>query len=348
MKILVASPQGWATEALCGLLAKLDSGCEVEVVHDIPSLLSLPPATPSGTPDLVLVDVDAASADSSAAIRGFLRKFPGARILALGSRLDDAYVEQALDAGALGYLPKSYSETVILGVLQLVLGGATYRPGSPGPANSADTVAAGAPVPAGKPEEIAREFGLSARQLEVLSLVGQGKPNQAIAKQLGITEGVVKLHMGAIFKALNVKNRSEAALVASRMSSVNLRQIREAESGKLDLDWLLPHMTHRRLRKDSIVFRKGDQSRELYYLQRGGIRLEEIHSEIASGTLFGEIGIFSPTHERTCTAVCATDVDLFTLTDTQVKRLYFLNPQFAMYVVHLIATHYSADRSREI
>jgi two-component system nitrate/nitrite response regulator NarL len=69
---------------------------------------------------------------------------------------------------------------------------------------------------------------------------------------------------------------------------------------------------------------------------------------MTSGTLFGEIGIFSPTHERTCTAVCATDVDLFRLTDTQVKRLYFLNPQFAMYVVHLIATHYSADRSREI
>ena len=63
MKILVASPQGWATEALCGLLAKLDSGCEVGVVHDIPSLLSLPPETPPDTPDLVLVDVDAASAD---------------------------------------------------------------------------------------------------------------------------------------------------------------------------------------------------------------------------------------------------------------------------------------------
>jgi len=58
----------------------------------------------AGTPDLVLVDVDSASADSSAVIRGFLQKFPIARILAMGSRLDDAYVEMALEAGALGYL----------------------------------------------------------------------------------------------------------------------------------------------------------------------------------------------------------------------------------------------------
>jgi len=349
VKILVASPQGQATEALCGLLAKLDPGCEVDVVNDIPFLLTLPSATPSETPDLVLVNVDAVSTDSSAAIRGLLRKFPAARLLALGSRLDDAYVERVLEAGALGYLPKSHSESVALCVLNLVLSGGAYRPYLP-----PDTYAEVRPNASGKidraatpnnPESLG-EYGLSPRQVEVLSLASQGKSNLAIAKHLGIAEGTVKLHMSAVFKALNVRNRSEAVLLASRLQIVNFRQVKEAEGGAMDLDWLLPHMTHRHLPRDTVVFRKGDAGTELHYLQRGTIRLEEVNAEISAGTLFGEIGIFSPFHERTSTAVCASEVDLFTLTSDQVKRLYLLNPQFALFVVHLIAKRLMADRAR--
>ena len=351
MKILVASPQGSATEALCGLLARLDSGCEVEVVHDIQTLLSLPPIKPSRTPDLVLVDVDATSADAGAAIRGVLKNFPGARILALGSRLDDGYVATALEAGALGYLPKSHSETVALCVLRLVLSGGAYRPylapnaeAAASPAASGttgETATRSAPEPLG-------EYGLSKRQIEVLALAAQGKSNLAIAKHLGIAEGTVKLHMSAIFKALKVQNRSEAVLLASRLQSVNFRQIKEAEGGAMDLDWLLPHMTHRHLPRNTIVFRKGDAGEELLYLQRGTIRLEEIGADISAGTMFGEIGIFSPSHERTSTAVCTSEVDLFSLTSAQVKRLYLLNPQFALFVVHLIAKRLMADRARTI
>ena len=351
MKILVASPQGSATEALCGLLARLDSGAEVEVVHDIQSLLSLPAIKVSGRPDLVLVDVDAASVDAGAAIRGLLKQFPGARILALGSRLDDGYVAMALEAGALGYLPKSHSETVALCVLRLVLSGGAYRPYLP---TNAGVVAQ--PTASGTVEEAATrsapeplgEYGLSERQIEVLALAAQGKSNLSIAKHLGIAEGTVKLHMSAIFKALNVQNRSEAVLLATRLQSVNFRQISQAEGGTMDLEWLLPHMTHRHLPRDTIVFRKGDAGEELLYLQRGTIRLEEIGAEISAGTMFGEIGIFSPFHERTSTAVCTSEVDLFSLTSAQVKRLYLLNPQFALFVVHLIARRLMADRVRTI
>ena len=351
MKILIASPQGQATEALCGLLTKLDSSCEVEVVHDIPSLLSLAPATRSGTPDLVLVDVDAASDDAGTAIRGLLQKFPSARLLALGSRLDDGYVKMALEAGALGYLPKSYSEAVALCVLRLVLSGGAYRPYLPTNVDAAaQPNASGATVETVTLSTVEPlvEYGLTERQIEVLSLAAQGKSNLAIAKHLGIAEGTVKLHMSAIFKALNVKNRSEAVLLASRLQSVNFLQIREAEGGAMDLDWLLPHMTHRHLPGNTVVFRKGDAGKELLYLQRGTIRLEEIGAEITAGTMFGEIGIFSPFHERTSTAVCTSDVDLFTLTADQVKRLYLLNPQFALFVVHLIAKRLMADRARTI
>jgi DNA-binding NarL/FixJ family response regulator len=331
------------------MLTGLDSHCEVEVVDDIAAQHSSPPAQRSPSPDLVLVDIDSASTHVNAIIRGFLRRYPDAPLVALGSCLDDAYVEEVLQAGALGYLPKSHSETVSRGVLRLVLSGGAYRPYA-SPRGPTTANASAHPDGAQPPEarESLHEFGLTGRQIEVLSLAAQGKSNPAIARHLGIVEGTVKLHMSAIFKALEVRNRSEAVLLASRLQSVTFQQIKESEGGALDLDWLLPHMTHRRVPRNTILFRKGDAGAELYYLQRGTIRLEEIELVINGGAVFGEIGIFSSAHERTCTAVCATDVDLFTLTSDQVKRLYLLNPQFALYVVHLIAKRLMADRSRVI
>ena len=343
MRILVASPQGFATDALRSMLTGLDSNCEVDVIADFPSQLLSPPTPHSPAPDLVVVDVDGASVDVNAIVRGFLLCYPGARLVALGSRMDDAYVEAVLDAGALGYLPKSHSDTVARGVLRLILSGGSYRPySSPRPLARSDK----AQTP--QVRESLHEFGLTDRQIEVLSLAAQGKSNPVIARHLGIAEGTVKLHMSAIFKALEVQNRSEAVLLASRLLSVTFRQIKEAEGGTLDLDWLLPHMVHRRVPRDTILFNKGDPGAELCYLQRGSILLEEIGVEVNSGAVFGEIGIFSPSHERTCTAKCVTDVDLFTLTSDQVKRLYLLNPQFALYVVHLIAKRLMADQSRII
>jgi two-component system nitrate/nitrite response regulator NarL len=349
MRILVASPNGFATDALRSMLTGLDSHCEVEVIDDIPSQLSSPPAARSTSPDLVLVDLDGASIDINGLVRGLLQRYHDARLVALGSRLDDTYVEEVLEAGALGYHPKSHSETVARGVLGLVLSGGAYchyvSPRGPTTANAPahrDDV---------QPHETGaslKEFGLTDWQIEVLSLAAQGKSNPAIARHLGIVEGTVKLHMSAIFRALDVQNRSEAVLLASRLQSVTFRQIKEAEDGALDLDWLLPHMSLRRVPRNTILFKKGELGAELCYLQRGTIRLEEIEIDVNSGAIFGDIGIFSPSHERTCTAARATDVDLFTLTSDQVKRLYFLNLQFALYVVHLIAKRLMADRSRVI
>ena len=143
------------------------------------------------------------------------------------------------------------------------------------------------------------DLGLTERQEEVLALACEAKTNLAIGKKLGITEGVVKLHMTAILKALKVQNRAEAILLASRLKSINRRQVRQAEGGKLELDWLIGHMTHLRLPKGTVLFRMGDSGSELFYLQRGKILLEEIASEMTDGTMFGEsslIGDGRPEH----------------------------------------------------
>ncbi len=337
MEILLAAPTGWATDALCGLLRKLAPGAEVHVVPDARSLDS-----PGGPADLILLDLDVAPTKAASIVANAARKHVSSRIVAMGSQEGKRHVESLIDAGALTYLPRSFSETVITGTLHLIIDNlkASAKDAGTAPAD-ADSPKSSGPGAPGKDE-----FGLTRRQADVLALVCEGKANRSIAQALGISEGVVKLHVTAIHKALKVRSRAEAILVASRSQSVTFRQLKKAEGGKLDLDWLLGHMTHERLPRDSVLFRIGDPAGELYYLQRGAIRLQEIKTDLPVGTMFGEIGIFSPSQKRTCSAVCTSTTDVFKLTSDQVKRLYLLNPQFALYIVHLISQRLMADRAR--
>ena len=70
------------------------------------------------------------------------------------------------------------------------------------------------PKPAGNGP--AERLGLTARQFDVLRLLGQGLSNKVIARELGITEGTVKVHLLAVFRALNVRNRTAAVIEAQR------------------------------------------------------------------------------------------------------------------------------------
>jgi two-component system nitrate/nitrite response regulator NarL len=94
------------------------------------------------------------------------------------------------------------------------------------------------------------------------------------------------------------------------------------------------------------IFRQGDVGTELFYVQRGSIVLPEIGVTIQQGGVFGEIGIFTPESKRTCSARCETEVDVFSLSSGQVRRMYFANPQFAFFIITLVATRLTADRRR--
>jgi len=78
------------------------------------------------------------------------------------------------------------------------------------------------------------------------------------------------------------------------------------------------------------------------------VRLKEIKVTLQQGDLFGEIAIFSPDHRRTCTAVCESDAEVLKMTADKVKEIYYLNPQFALFIVHLIAKRLIADASRAV
>jgi len=340
---LLVSSAGLARDGLAACLRRLDPTSQVACTE--PSTDGLPSGQRT-SPGLVLVDLDVPQIDRVALIRRYVTQFPGIPVVALGSPTDEAVINHVLRAGAVAYIPRLYTENQMLHVLRLALDGAGHRPHFPGQRATADSEAPDATAATDEGEAAAPGHHLTPKQVEVLSLAADGLSNKQIAARLDITEGTVKLHMSAVYEKLNVNRRGEAIVLARRMEEVRGQAMQRAERGAMVLDWLLPHVTHRHLQKGEVIFRKGDPGPELYYIQRGNVALEEIGVEMGPREILGEIGVFSPEHQRTCTARCQTEVDLFCLSSDQVKSIYYLNPQFALHVVQLIAQRLLADRER--
>lgn len=64
-----------------------------------------------------------------------------------------------------------------------------------------------------------------------------------------------------------------------------------------------------------------------------------------AGTMIGEIGLFSPDHQRTTSAICETEVEALTLAEDKVLQLYYQNPKFGFYLVQLVVRRLLEDWS---
>jgi DNA-binding NarL/FixJ family response regulator len=148
---------------------------------------------------------------------------PDLPVVILSASNDRRLVLESVRLGAAGFIPKTSSSKVMLSALRLVLSGGIYLPpsliaeaGMAGPGESAGTGHA-APFDPASEARPANAPPLTPRQREVLALLGQGKSNKEIARQLDLSEGTVKLHVTAILKSLNVSNRTGAVVAASRL-----------------------------------------------------------------------------------------------------------------------------------
>lgn len=156
--------------------------------------------------EMALLDLNMPGMDGVRSIVRFRELLPDTPVVVISASEDVAEIGRLLDCGASGYIPKSSSARVLLSALQLVLAGGVYVPPvilTP-PSDSASRDA--------KPGS--QHPPLTDRQLDVLRLLLQGKANKVIARELKLSEGTVKIHLAAIFRALNANNRTEAAMSA--------------------------------------------------------------------------------------------------------------------------------------
>jgi len=341
MNVLLVTHAGLFADALAGSFQKLAPRVEVPRI-DPEQLVSHRPVT---QPALVVVDLDAFSGEMTEPVRLAQERFAPAPVVALGTALDDNYIAKVMSSGVKAYLPKRYSETQALGLLQVVLSGGA-KTGASADSPPATVDAHGTAHPARKDRGPDNPYGLTTRELEVLFKTHEGLTNLQIGKRLGMQEGTVKIHLSNAYKKLGVENRVQAIRIVERMDAIRRMEMDNAQQPVSVRDWLLPHMSDESHRKGDILFRKGEPGRTLYFVQKGRIALPEIDKYMEEGDMFGEIGIFAPAHARTCSALCDSDVRLFCLTAEKARRLYFENPQFAYHVMQLIAQRLLEDRQR--
>ena len=210
MKILIADDHQLVIEAVKVKLMELGK----DVVFVVATTLEALQEVDTADVDLALIDLGMPGADGIQHVRHLRERSPGLPIIVLSGTLDMVLMRESLDSGAMGFIPKAYTSEVMLLAIKLVLAGGVYVP----PALLAPVT--GAPgarqVVGALSMENVRQM-LTSRQIEVLGLLSQGKPNKLIGRSLGISEGTVKIHLAAIFRALNARNRTEAVVVAQHL-----------------------------------------------------------------------------------------------------------------------------------
>lgn len=140
-----------------------------------------------------------------------------AMVVSASEHVED--MRRAMAAGALAYVPKSAAPATMLKAAALALRGEVYVP----PTMSL------APPPGAAPESLSTGGLLSDRQLDVLRLVCAGRSNKFIAYELGVAEKTVKGRVTAIFRALDVDNRTQAVLKATRLGLFTLQDLAETQ-----------------------------------------------------------------------------------------------------------------------
>lgn len=210
MKTLLADDHPLVREGVRQVLSQMDPPVEIIDAHDYPSLFA---QTALHTDlDLALVDLNMPGFVGMQGITQFRNRFPDIPLVVLSASESPNDIRNALEAGALGYIPKASPTAVMLAALRQVLAGDIYVPACLGDSP------AGLHAVAPSDFEALQHSGLTARQLEVARLLAQGCSNKAIAAMLSMSEGTVKVHIAAIFRALNVNNRTEAVLAIQRLS----------------------------------------------------------------------------------------------------------------------------------
>lgn len=212
---IVRSGVGLLLQTLLGddvLVLEAASIAEAEVVFE-------------ANPDVALALLDLSLPDASGLDGLYLlrRRFPDLPLVIISANEDCGIMLEAYRAGVLGFIPKTSNSKITLSALRLVIAGGQYLPvaamsvlNAPHADVSEEVVPHhDAAIPEKEGREPARwERQLSGRQMEVLRLMIQGKPNKEIARDLGLSVGTVKNHVAVVLRALDASNRSKAVMTA--------------------------------------------------------------------------------------------------------------------------------------
>jgi DNA-binding NarL/FixJ family response regulator len=208
MRVVIVDDHRMVREGLKAMLRDT----QVEVVGEAENIQQALGAIEAARPEAVLLDVRLQGQSGLEACRLIVESYPDLAVVFLTVYEDEQYVFEALRAGAKGYMLKRASADDIVRMLDSVLreGLTVIDPALTGRiALRASHLTPGHMWPGS-------EMGITQRESEVLRAMVDGMPNRGIAERLVISEDTVKTHVRAIFRKLNVTDRSQAVAAALR------------------------------------------------------------------------------------------------------------------------------------
>jgi len=210
LKLLVVEDHALVREGLVRLLGQLEEGTTVFESADFESALNV--LDSEGEFDLVLLDLALPGIDGFAGLDILRRRYPAMPVAVVSAFDDTPTITRVLNLGASGFFPKAFSGEALIAAVREVMAGNIFRPSGQQGARLDDTT----PVPPSRISVKPDEVGLTDRQAQVLALMVRGLSNRDIADQLQLSEGTVKIHATAVFKALGVNSRTQALVAVAR------------------------------------------------------------------------------------------------------------------------------------
>lgn len=211
MRILIVDDHQLFLDGLRHTLKRLSDNVEVLAEN---SALDAVAVLDGGTRvDLILLDMVMPGMDGPAFLQSLSERKMIVPVVVISAELEPRLIEEALQSGALGYIPKSHSAEEMLAAVRRVLDGHIYLPADVTRALGRLKRRRAAALEA---RESSDDMGITRRQLDVLKLMARGYSNKTIAATLHVTEHTVKSHVTVLLQVLAAENRTECVLKARR------------------------------------------------------------------------------------------------------------------------------------
>jgi DNA-binding NarL/FixJ family response regulator len=186
---------------------------DFEIVGEVSVGSQVVPAVRETNPNVVLLDLRMPELDGLTCLARLRKHDPTIAVVILSSYSDEAQIEAAREAGALGYIVKTVEPVDLAAVLRSALSGHPFAVWGQEAPDSAPT---------------AGTFALSERETVVLEAVARGLSNREIGRELWISEQTVKFHLRNVYRKLGVASRTEAARYAYRTGLVGAMTVDSA------------------------------------------------------------------------------------------------------------------------
>ncbi|SFL49485.1 response regulator transcription factor [Shimia aestuarii] len=198
MKILIADDHDLLRDTLVAFVEGAGD-IETRTAPDLGQALALISA--EGPFDLVLLDYNMPGMDGLKGVKRALAQAGAPHVALISGEASRSVVESALEAGAIGFVPKTLPAKSLVNAIRFMAMGEQYVP---------------VEFMTGEPDASSHPLAekLTARELQVLRGLSEGKANKEIARDLELSEPTIKLHVKTLYRKIGASNRTQAALVA--------------------------------------------------------------------------------------------------------------------------------------